>query len=132
MTRYMFDYDRSYSPPAAVLDIVVDGYDDRFEPEACRAIVDSGADATMFPEKMLKRINAQRLAPDGLQFVRGVTGAREAVSLYVVRIRIGEIEVGGIRAAAIGNECIIGRDLLNRLIVELNGLSLDVTVSDGA
>ncbi|MCX6048428.1 MAG: retroviral-like aspartic protease family protein [Chloroflexi bacterium] len=86
------------------------------------ALVDSGADATMIPINFLREINAPYVKR---QRMRGVTGVAQQVNLYLVTIQISVHRLPAIRVIATtpGNEVILGRDVLNHLIVMLNGLA---------
>lgn len=61
----------------------------------------------------------------------GVSGISYRVPMYIVALKIGVIDIFGIRA--IGDrqnqDMIIGRDVLNQLIVTLNGLAQVVKLS---
>lgn len=84
------------------------------------AFIDSGADVTMLPETLLNQIGAAHI---GSQTLRGVTGHPVIVETYVVEVRIGEYSITGIQAVANStNEIIIGRDVLQHLIVTLDGI----------
>lgn len=63
--------------------------------------------------------------------LRGVTGHRIRVKRYSVVIQVGREIIYGVRAVATdaGNEVILGRDVLNQLIVTLNGLAHMVAVT---
>jgi hypothetical protein len=58
-------------------------------------------------------------------FLRGVSGVREAVKLYNVSIRVGGQIVSGVTAVGAQNsgEILLGRDVLNQLVITLNGLA---------
>lgn len=47
MSRYLFEYDHSYYPPAPVIEITIDGYQPRLGQVRRQALVDTGADWTM-------------------------------------------------------------------------------------
>ncbi len=53
----------------------------------------------------------------------GAAGGRIEVDLYLVAIQIGSNLIDGIHAigSVNQNETVIGRDVLNRLVVTLNG-----------
>jgi hypothetical protein len=93
--------------------------------------MDTGADASIMPMNHLMQIGARERAPGWL---RGITGERMQVSLYFVDIRIGEITLPGIRVAGAQSldEALIGRDVLNRLAVLLDGPALQATLLDDA
>ncbi len=127
--KVQFDYDRSYLPSAPVITLTVDGYSDSAEPATVRTMIDSGADGTMLPTAVLEKIEASYV--DTVR-MSGVTGIIEQRDRYRVRLQIGEIVVKGIDAVAVATEGegLIGRDVLNQLIVTLNGLAAELTISD--
>ena len=61
----------------------------------------------------------------------GITGASIMVDLYMVQVQIGEFTLRGVKAVAsrTGNEVILGRDVLNHLIVTLDGIAGTVEIS---
>ncbi|WP_420644730.1 aspartyl protease family protein [Candidatus Leptofilum sp.] len=124
-----FEYDRSYLPPAPVVTLTVHGYSDDVQPATIQAMVDSGADGTMLPTAVLTQIEASYV--DSVR-MSGVTGTVERRDRYRVRLQIGDIVIKGIDAIAIKseNEGLIGRDVLNQLIVTLNGLAAELTIAD--
>jgi predicted aspartyl protease len=124
-----FDYDNSYVPamPVAIATILHPDH-----PEAairCTALIDTGADGTMLPADLLQNLEAPLV---GDATMRWVIGAGEIVDIYLVQVRIGSYDVGGVRAVALpsGSEAILGRDVLNQLILTLNGLANVVGVSN--
>ncbi|MEZ4593011.1 MAG: hypothetical protein R3D55_17985 [Chloroflexota bacterium] len=62
----------------------------------------------------------------------GVTGTVERRDRYRVRFQIGDIVIKGIDAVAVDSEVegLLGRDVLNQLIVTLNGLATELTIAD--
>lgn len=123
-----FDYDRRYWPPAPVIDIAVDGYSSN-APMIIRALIDSGADGTMIPLSVLKKVGAAYT--DSVR-MSGVTGSSEQKDRYRVRIQIGDIVVKGIDAVAVNedSDSLIGRDVLSQLVVTLDGLAAETRISD--
>jgi hypothetical protein len=75
----------------------------------------------MFSVDVLRKIGAQYLETRQL---RGIVGSPQTVSLYLVELQIGTYRIAGIKAVAAktGTEAIIGRDVLNQLIVTLDGI----------
>lgn len=55
--------------------------------------------------------------------MRGITGIAYPVDLYLITVQIGSHNIPAIRAivATSDGETIIGRDVLNQLVVTLNG-----------
>jgi predicted aspartyl protease len=117
-----FDYNRAYSPSAPFIDVVIDGYDSDKAPVTISAFVDSGADGTMLPYDILSAVGAEYA---DTVLLRGTAGGVQRLDRYSVRIRVGEQEIHSISSVAIaaGSEPLIGRDVLNQLIVTLNGLA---------
>ncbi len=120
MNVITFDYDSTYDPAAPFVDIEVDGYDDSLGKRTLWAMVDSGADATMIPLPILESIGATYKES---MWMRGTAGGRIEVDLYLIAIRIGSNLIRGLHVIGIpdSNEAIIGRDVLNQLVVTLNG-----------
>jgi predicted aspartyl protease len=119
-----FSYNRSYTPPAPVANVILRAQS-AFN---AIALLDSGADGTMIPHSLLFRI--------GSKFARtyqmtGVTGRTERVELYFVEIEIAGLKIPGIKAVAsqFSDEVILGRDVLNHLIVTLNGIESRTEIS---
>ncbi len=124
-------YDRiHYDPPAPVVDIIVKPRpaSSRQVGENVRALLDSGADATMLPESLLARIGAIRI---DRRRSRGVYGQARMGSVYLVDIQIGRLVLPSIRAIGLSDndEPLIGRDVLNHLIVTLDGIGSVTEVS---
>ncbi|MEZ4713760.1 MAG: hypothetical protein R3A44_41615 [Caldilineaceae bacterium] len=91
------------------------------------ALVDSGADATMIPVNYLKAVNAvkrQRV------FIRNVDDKRTGANLYTISLQFAHYKRN--RIEVVGNqdtdEIIIGRDILNHMVVTLDGLANAVIV----
>lgn len=119
---YLFDYNIAYDPPAPFIPITVDGHDPTRSPVTIQAFVDSGADGTMLPIDVLQAVGAEYEAS---LWLRGTTGSRQRVDSYTVSIHIETETVHAISAVAmpVGSEPLIGRDVLNQLVVILNGLA---------
>lgn len=127
MALYTYDYDFTYSPstPVAKTEVTTDVSD---RAVTLKALIDSGADATMLPFTVLQQLQAEEVET---RYLRAVTGKRVAVDLYRVAIQIGPYHFRSIRAIATDSptEIILGRDVLNHLIVTLNGLAAMTEIS---
>lgn len=120
MTLTSYLYSTSYDPPAPVVKITVYS-PDQIKPEVSfTALADYGADVTMIPRDVLKKIGARYAETRRL---RGISGLGYPVKLYSVTVRIARHTIYGIRAVAIEpkSEPLIGRDVLNQLVVTLDG-----------
>ena len=120
MNVLSFEYDASYYPSAPFADVGIDGYDESLGTRVVWAMVDSGADATVIPIRILDAIGADYKET---AWMRGTAGGRIEVDLYLVAIRIGSNLINGLHVIGSPNqtEAIIGRDVLNQLVVTLNG-----------
>lgn len=116
MNSYDFTYSHRYDPPAPVIDIIVRTGEG--ESVTVAAFLDSGADGTVIPANIIRQIGARYA--DQRQLV-GTTGIGQIVRLYHIQIQIGSDIIYGIKAAAYGNEVILGRDVLNQLTLILDG-----------
>ncbi len=110
-----FEYDRAKSPPMPVLPIKI-GATAGSEDAAVVALVDTGADITLIPDRLARQL---RLPAVGEVTVRGVTGARR-VSIYGAELEIAGTNVA-VRAAGLGTDTLIGRDVINQWTVVLRG-----------
>ena len=115
-----FKYDNSYNPSMPVIPVtLVSVDDDQTASEPIEAIVDSGADGTVIPIAYLKTIQAPMVRKARL---RGITGVGIWADIYLVSMRIGPLKLSGIRViASPGAEAILGRNVLNQLVLGLNG-----------
>jgi hypothetical protein len=124
---YTYDYDLTYVPAMPVVTLAI-GKPDAAAAFTLSALVDSGADATMIPIHYLQQVGAIKRQ---LVFIRTVSGKRAGAHFYTVSLQLAHyqrqrIEVVGNQATA---ETIIGRDLLNHLVVTLDGLANAVVVA---
>ena len=120
MSVVTFAYDTIYDPAAPIIEIEIDGYDIHLGQRQLRAMVDSGADATMIPIQILDAVGA---IYQDTRWMRGVTGTRIEIDRYLVAIRIGLNLLHGLSviAAPQNSEAVIGRDVLNQLVIKLDG-----------
>jgi predicted aspartyl protease len=126
--KMSFEYDRRYSPAFPILEFEARGVNSE-RTRTLVGLIDSGSDATQLPLSILRSIGAR---PVDRRWVRDLAGIRYAVAVYAVRLQIGdlllpEMEVIGREGSA---EVIIGRDVLNQLLVTLNGLAFVTEISD--
>jgi len=124
---YTYEYDPDYIPAMPVVKVMI-GRAQLAPTLPIRAIIDSGADATMIPISYLKQIGARK----GKQvIVRSYLGKRDPVTSYVISLQFAnfahtQLSVVGVVQTM---EAVIGRHILNASIVTLNGLASSVEVS---
>ncbi len=122
MSFSTYPYDMSFEPPMPVVDIQSQSPGRASLPSTFSALLDSGADGTMVPIDLLEAAEARCV---GVARLRGITGASMTVDVYVLNIRVGPHWVRGTRVVAVAahTEIVLGRNVLNHLIVTLNGLA---------
>lgn len=122
-------YSTRYLPPAPVLEVsfISTQTDEAIGPFT--ALVDTGTDVTAVPMRIVQSLQAP-LARQAL--VAAHWGERLLVSLFTLDVRIGEWRLPGIDVIgdAHGQEIILGRDVLNRLWLGLDGPALITEVAE--
>ena len=123
---FTYNYSSDYHPSMPMVDLSI-GLPLTEPTVGLQAIVDSGADATMIPVEYLRQIGARRSRK---ALMRGVTGDGALVDLFAVAVQLGPyqqrfLEVVGVTDS---DEAIVGRDVLNHLMVTLNGPAAVVEV----
>ncbi len=92
------------------------------------AIIDTGADASFIPTSILESIHAP--LSDPLQ-ARSLWGEVLEFSTYITDIRIGNLTYAAMEVVGYeGAEIVLGRDVLNKLWVGLDGPTQMAEVSE--
>lgn len=122
-----YDYDFRYSPSAPVIEVEV-GAAATVAPIRLVTLIDSGADATLLPAELLKRLRAPRV---DTRVLRTITNERKTVTLYRVWLQVGPYRLPNVRVVGVSTleSPVLGRDVLNHLIVTLNGLAAVTEIS---
>jgi predicted aspartyl protease len=115
-----FSYDRSYSPAAPVVNIQIGVPGESVNSIEYLAFVDTGADGTIIPSAYLRQFDIE---PDSQRYLRSQWGDRRAVDVYLLDILINTIHLSPVEIVAdeLGSEIILGRNVLNHLIITLDG-----------
>src|SRR6266852_5997206 len=117
--RFPYDTHR-YHPPAPHLAIRLGLPDESLAVGPLQAFVDTGADASLVPLRYIDQLGAEA---ENQRNLRSQWGERRQVDIYVLDIAIGGVRLPSITVVGddISDEIILGRDVLNKLIVTLNG-----------
>ena len=116
----IYRYSHNYYPPAPVIGVTLVSAAESLRVGPLNALADSGADGTIVPLSYLDEIHA----PSTVEMtIRSQWGESHQVLLYLVDVQIGDLTIPGIEVVGdeISNEIVIGRDILNRLQVLLDG-----------
>ncbi len=93
------------------------------------ALADTGADSTVLPSKLLASL---RVPEFGAMTVRSYDDRQDSLKTYIVRLQIRDLPV--IELEVIGSDfistAIVGRDVLNRYDIRLDGPNRVMLVSD--
>ena len=124
-------YTHRVQPPGPTLSIRLQALAADQSTAAILAFVDTGSDATIVPLRYLLEIGAEETAPGWL---RSFTGERVPVALYFVDLLLGDLVLPGVRIAGSAQlkEVLLGRDVLNKLMVLLDGPRAETSVLDQA
>lgn len=114
-----FPYDTAYDPALPVCDVTLTAKPTGQQVKLT-AIVDTGADGYYCSLRYLQQIGARRAIE---VWLRSQWGERRAVFLYLVDLQIGEITLPGVYVVGddLGAEVVLGRNVLNRLRILLDG-----------
>ncbi len=122
-------YQRDYDPPFPQLFVILRTADERRGPLA--ALIDSGADATLAPTVLLHDLGVLGGQP---ATIRSHFGEPLPVKLFVVDIWVENAGLPGVYVVGddVGDEIILGRDVLNKLPLFLDGPTEQTEVLDDA
>ena len=114
----MLPYDKSFKPPAVVIDIkIVKPVEER--EKMLRAIVDTGASLSVIPETVVDEL---QLIPQTSVNAKAYDGTRKEVDGYYTDIVIGENRFETIKVVTTKQEhALIGRDIINNFTLILKG-----------
>jgi hypothetical protein len=112
-----------------VIEVAITPFGQVIKPLLMPALVDSGADGSMIPLKILQSLKARIT---GQVNMRTVTGVRSVVNIYEVSLRIAPHTFPKVRVAAdrYNSVVVLGRDVLNHLVITLNGLATTTEIHD--
>ncbi len=116
-----YPYNTNYQPPFPAVEVVVRNTDEEsLYTKTLPALLDCGADGTLVPIDYLQQIFAPALTDSR---IRSHWGEWRSVQIFLVDIEVGSLRLPGIFVVGDeeGDEIILGRDVLNKLRVVLNG-----------
>jgi predicted aspartyl protease len=119
---YTFAYSNDYTPAIPIVELGISLPKRSQADVTVNALLDSGSDGTMLPVDLLDKIGAK---PVGQGQIRGILGHSRPIELSLIKLYIGSHQLHAIRVIGIETteEPIVGRNVLNHLVVTLNGLA---------
>lgn len=109
-------YDLQRNPPAPVLPMRI-GRPGADPAVLLVALVDTGADATVIPSALARRLDLPMVADVA---VAGPGGFSQRAGVHSAMVEVGGLQ-WPVRVLAVGNEPLVGRDLLNEWVATLRG-----------
>ena len=123
LTRVPFD--ESFDPPAPVLPVRISGIDEHDPAAMLRMLVDTGADCSLIPVRLARSL---RLPVVDRTEIQGVGSKTFSANVHAARVRLGSLRVLA-RVVALGDESLLGRDILQRVVMQLDGPAQVVQVT---
>jgi predicted aspartyl protease len=115
-----YPYDAVYEPPFPAAPVVLRNSEEGLRTEQVQALLDTGSDGSLVPIAYLEEI----LAPPMVDtHIRSHWGEWRAVQLFAVDIELGNLRLPSVFVVGDeqGNEIVLGRNVLNRLRLLLDG-----------
>jgi predicted aspartyl protease len=115
-------YDRNFSPPAPVAGVAIIHPVTGISSGLLQGKLDTGADITVIPESLVSKLG---LSAKGNLWARSYDGTFSHRPVYYVGLSIDGNELVAVRCIASdrGN-VLIGRNVLNRFLITLDGIKL--------
>ncbi|HNB55225.1 MAG TPA: aspartyl protease family protein [Anaerolineales bacterium] len=115
-----FPFNKLYYPPAAIVEFSLALPDEMPQIGPLEALIDTGSDSTLIPEHYLRALSLEEV---GSARISGIVNGYREVSLYEVDIVVGGFRFPSVMVAGddMRNEIIFGRNLLNKLVLLLDG-----------
>jgi len=122
-------YNSQYDPPAPMLEVTVGSIVSSHRWTTVLALLDTGSDITAIPQKLADTLQLYPLSRLRLEDLQSET---TLVLTYGVQLTINDLIVSRLEVILTGLDCVVlGRDVLNRCYVHLDGpdLAFDIYTS---
>jgi predicted aspartyl protease len=115
----MIAYDMRYAPPAPIASVVVVNAVQKRRHRSAPALLDTGSDITAIPRSLASTL---QLYPIGQIRLEDVQAQTLKVLTYAVHLTVADLSIPRLEVILTGlDHVVLGRDVLNRLYVLLNG-----------
>ncbi|MBE9508390.1 MAG: hypothetical protein IMY86_10110 [Chloroflexi bacterium] len=115
-----YPYDANYQPPFPAVRVVFYNSDEGLRTATENALLDTGSDGSLVPIAHLRQIFASALTDTR---IRSHWGEWRSAQLFVVDLELDGLRLPGVFVVGDeqGDEIILGRNVLNKLRLLLNG-----------
>lgn len=123
----VYEYSSTYSPMAPVCQIYIGRGGDAPTLGPLEALLDTGSDMTIIPSNYLKQVRAKRISRGR---ARSVWGDTRTVDIYIIALALEELQISALQVLADeqGDEIVLGRPVLNRLKMILDGPAAQIEI----
>ena len=113
-------YNVHYFPPAPTVEIRLGTPGESFASIPLQALIDTGADISLIP---IDHIRPLQVVPDDHRYLHSQWGEGRKVAIYSLDVGIGNARLPTVEVVADerGDEIILGRNVLNQLVITLDG-----------
>lgn len=124
-----FSYTPAYTPPAPIVELWLGAPEATPVVGPLAALLDTGSDGTLIPTRYLRAIPS--LTPVDRKRLRSQWGEPRLVRLYLVDVEVAGFRLPDIEVVAdtVGDEVVLGRNVLNRLRIILDGPKLIIDIN---
>ncbi len=122
-----YPYSQRYTPPMPAIEVALGAPEAGCSLGPLTAIVDTGADISIVPREYLTQLRAPVV---GAGHLRSPWGERQPIKIYELDVCIAGQLLSQVEVAADpqAREVLLGRDVLNLLNMQLDGLTETVTI----
>ncbi|MEA1964494.1 MAG: hypothetical protein U9O41_05130 [Candidatus Aerophobetes bacterium] len=124
---YLYD-NHHYNPPAPVLPITMHVPGDSTKQVTTEALVDTGTDITCLPRALINALSAECASSYNVFGINGVSIG--FANSYFLEFEITTTKI--VEVIAVGDEPILGRNLINEFALQLHGPTQKLDIASGS